>query len=943
MNINTKENIYRIEKLIQEYYKINKNNKDYFMTLPLKDDGKKNFYGKQNNLTLNNFIELQDNGETTIYDEKKNKQTIYKTVVEIINADAYELRNRLSSFNIIVIDVDGIKKNGDCTYEEFFSNNKIPKWIKDKNLPYTLSRNKVLPHFYIIVNDFDDIKFVNNIYTDCFKDFKGDILFNHSWEIKWSILYNYNERLPEVSWNDIYNSFNTTTKKNFSNFIKYDETNNIDTTITNDTIKLYSIDDTISMISELTDFSNNFQSKEKNNDINYEQLEYYLMNISTKKCDDYNTWIKICWAIYNIGIFNKWRNIDIFNLIHKFSSKSSKYDKNEVDKIFEKIEYKSDGVGLGTIIYFFEEDNQDYSNLNKLINNTQTDYVLDYDIAVYIKNKFGDIFVCENIEKNSWYRFEKNRWIYDEGCYTLSKKISEDIPIHIERIIEKYKNQLNNTENKDKIKSITDKIKKAKKMLEKCKNSTGKKTLLTELGNLYKKEKFIDNLDINPYLLCCSNGVIDFRNNEFREGMPDDMCSLSTGYDYISLEYILNNKELKEEYDKLIVFFEQIFVIDGIRDYIFEHLASVLLGICKEQDFNYYIGKGSNGKTILVKLMSIVMGEYYSSAPSALICSKKVDIGTCSGEIALLRGKRYVVMQEPTKGEKINEGILKELTGENDIMCNPKNKTPFQFTPMFHLIICANFTLDITSNDDGTWRRIKVVDFLSKFSNNNDKDSIFEFKKDINIIEKFSIWKKILLAILVEKCYKLKGVVNENLYIKNASLKYREEQDRIGQFIKYHLEITKNKNDIIDINELSDLFKKWYELKFKYKIGNKTLLDRLEDEYFINNINNNIIGLKLKNINNNIENKTDEDIFIEEFEKKFEIKKGDDREKYYIKSVRLNEWAIENRLSIYTSKSINKLLLEKYGIDNKDEKMYKYKKINGKSISCWIGIKEKDL
>ena len=46
-------------------------------------------------------------------------------------------------------------------------------------------------------------------------------------------LYNYEERLPIVSWTDIYNSFNTTTKKNFSNFIKYDEINITETTITN--------------------------------------------------------------------------------------------------------------------------------------------------------------------------------------------------------------------------------------------------------------------------------------------------------------------------------------------------------------------------------------------------------------------------------------------------------------------------------------------------------------------------------------------------------------------------------------------------------------------------------------------------------------------------------------------------------------------------------------
>ena len=138
-----------------------------------------------------------------VYNKNKGTTKTYKTLTSIENAHAYEIRNRLSNYNIVVIDIDGINKNGDCTLEEYFSNVNTP--VIFKTLPYTLSRNKVLPHFYVIIEGLDNIKTVNNTYTECFKKFKGDLLLNHSWEIKDAILYNYNDYLPIIKWDEIRN------------------------------------------------------------------------------------------------------------------------------------------------------------------------------------------------------------------------------------------------------------------------------------------------------------------------------------------------------------------------------------------------------------------------------------------------------------------------------------------------------------------------------------------------------------------------------------------------------------------------------------------------------------------------------------------------------------------------------------------------------------------
>ena len=79
-----------------------------------------------------------------------------------------------------------------------------------------------------------------------------------------------------------------------------------------------------------------------------------------------------------------------------------------------------------------------------------------------------------------------------------------------------------------------------------------------------------------------------------------------------------------------------------------------------------YTGKGSNGKSILVKLMEIVLGDYKGTVPITLITQGRNKIGSASPETAQ-QGKRYAVMQEPSKGDRINEGIMKELTGGDPI------------------------------------------------------------------------------------------------------------------------------------------------------------------------------------------------------------------------------------------------------------------------------------
>ena len=58
------------------------------------------------------------------------------------------------------------------------------------------------------------------------------------------------------------------------------------------------------------------------------------------------------------------------------------------------------------------------------------------------------------------------------------------------------------------------------------------------------------------------------------------------------------------------------------------------------------------------------LGDYKGDVPLTLVTDKRAKVGGLTPEIVKLKGIRYAVMQEPSKDDIINEGVLKQLTSE---------------------------------------------------------------------------------------------------------------------------------------------------------------------------------------------------------------------------------------------------------------------------------------
>jgi P4 family phage/plasmid primase-like protien len=361
-----------------------------------------------------------------------------------------------------------------------------------------------------------------------------------------------------------------------------------------------------------------------------------------------------------------------------------------------------------------------------------------------------------------------------------------------------------------KLKYFTMKIDRASDIASRLMDNRSKDKIMREASELFYDEDFFQKIDINPYYLSFTNGIVDFKTKKFRVGHPDDYVTLSTNIAYVPVN--------REKHGAIIAeieeFMHKLFPLQELYDYMWEHLASVLIGTATNQTFNMYIGVGSNGKSVLITLMEKVLGDYKADVPLSMLTDKRAKVGAVSPEVIMLKGKRYGVVQESSKGDRMNEGVMKQLTSKLDPLQGRGlwMTKPITFVPQFSLVLCTNEPMEIKSQDNGTWRRMRVVDFMALFTDRpvkNDPDKPYQFAVDNNITEKFEAWKEVFMGMLVQKAFETDGVVRDCPAVLRASDEYRASQDCMAEYIQDKMIV--DPNGRIEKAELIQDFRQWYE------------------------------------------------------------------------------------------------------------------------------------
>jgi len=227
----------------------------------------------------------------------------------------------------------------------------------------------------------------------------------------------------------------------------------------------------------------------------------------------------------------------------------------------------------------------------------------------------------------------------------------------------------------------------------------------------------------------------------------------------------------------------------------------------------------SNGKSVLVNLMRATFGEqYYGIFNPTILTKKRTMSSNATPDIAEKKGKRIVVIQEPDFDDVINAGILKEMTGGDTITARQLYTAPITFKPQFKLLMTCNKLPEISSIDGGTWRRIRVVPFESKFVDEPKKPN--EFKKIYGMENIVQEWKNGFMWLLINKYYRdyVDNGLQEPEKVKIYTTQYQKDSNMFYEFITETIDIVDEPENTILINEFYAEFSAWFKLN---KIGTR--------------------------------------------------------------------------------------------------------------------------
>lgn len=464
-----------------------------------------------------------------------------------------------------------------------------------------------------------------------------------------------------------------------------------------------------------------------------------------------------------------------------------------------------------------------YEDMDPKSKKIDTKGTTDCDLANVLYSMYRDDYKCVSIQNNIWYKYEEPRWKKIDSGVDLRRCISGPVRgLYMKKAAEymSLRDALADDENQNQTK--LDKMTKfSDKLLSVCSrlgSTNDKKNIMTEAKELFYDATFLEKLDANPNLTCFKNGVVDFEQKRFRRGTPEDYLTKCTNIDYVQIDQI----EHRQIIDEIRDFMHKLFPDEQIHDYMWEHLAASLIGTLPNQTWNIYIGDGQNGKSMLIKAMEYVLGDYKGIMPINMLTDRRGKLGGAMPEIVQLKGLRLAVAQEPQKGDRINDGVVKELTsgidkihGRGLYMAQSE-----EFFPQFELVLCTNYLPEIHSNDHGTWRRIRVVNFKSLFTDepvDSDPEKPYQFKIDRSLEARLSSWKELFASLLVEITYKNMGKVGDREMVMAASNAYRQSQDSIAEFIADRAVM--DVSGSISKTELSVEFKNWYEATYGRRGG----------------------------------------------------------------------------------------------------------------------------
>ena len=273
-------------------------------------------------------------------------------------------------------------------------------------------------------------------------------------------------------------------------------------------------------------------------------------------------------------------------------------------------------------------------------------------------------------------------------------------------------------------------------------------------------------LNSNPLLLNVPNGTLDLETGQLREHRQSDCITQLAG---VSFDAAATCPRWE---DALRMIFAG--DVEVIR-YVQQVLGYSISGLQSEHILPIAYGAGCNGKSMVTNLILKILGDYGYLANDSLLLGVKDAHPT---EKAALYQKRFVAVSEPGQGSQLKESRVKELTGDGQINARRMHEDFWTFERTHTFWMSTNHLPKIAGNDEGIWRRVKLIPFTVDLRNVT--KPIPDFDKLLFEEEGSGILNWLLRGFMD---WKQNGFIEPEA-VRVAIGDYRQEEDVLSAFIE---------------------------------------------------------------------------------------------------------------------------------------------------------------
>jgi len=278
-----------------------------------------------------------------------------------------------------------------------------------------------------------------------------------------------------------------------------------------------------------------------------------------------------------------------------------------------------------------------------------------------------------------------------------------------------------------------------------------------------------DAFDRPSHLLNARNGTIDLRSGESLPHDPAHLLSRMVDIDYAA-------DATCPTWERFV---SEVFQSDAeLIEFAHRVIGYCATGETREQLFLILHGDGANGKSTLLKAISDALGPYASHTPTETLTVRN---GGQSNDVARLMGARFVTASEADSHQRLNEGFIKQVTGDEPITARYLYGEFFTFQPVFKLALATNALPAVNGADPALFRRLRLIPFNRVFS---------AAEQDKGLGAKLTSELPGILAWIVRGAVKwYANGLTTPAAVLHAGVEFRADSDTVGAYIEDRCEL----------------------------------------------------------------------------------------------------------------------------------------------------------